>query len=115
MQRRGVRLGTFFDIHATREMGGRVFYLDCYLSRELDGYKVRLGAIRAKDTVVVSCRWKEKNKHGRAYCQNVSGSGSCRHSGPNPNLNEETDHLARWLMSGQSISGGFLTVFHIIR
>jgi hypothetical protein len=43
-------------------------------------------------------------------CQNVSGSWSCRHSGPKPNLNEETDHLARWPMSGHGSTGGLRTV-----
>ena len=44
-------------------------------------------------------------------CQNVSESWSCRHSGPKPNLNDETDHLARWPMSGHGSTGGLLTVF----
>lgn len=37
----------------------------------------------------------------------MSGSSSRRHSGPKPNLYEDTDHFARWPMSGQGSSGGF--------
>ena len=44
----------------------------------------------------------------RLNCQNVSGSSSCRHSGPKPNLKDETDHLARWPMSGHGSAGGCL-------
>jgi hypothetical protein len=44
----------------------------------------------------------------RLNCQNVSGSSSCRHSGPKPNLKDETDHLARWPMSGHGNAGGCL-------
>lgn len=40
------------------------------------------------------------------HCQNVSGSSSRRHSAPNPNLKDETDHLARAEMSGQGRCGG---------
>ena len=89
-------------------------YLNCHLARKLDSYKVRLGAIRAEEEEAV----------GREFgafrvcmcemgtdCQNVSASWSCRHSGPNPNLNEDTDHLARWPMSGHGSTGGLLTVF----
>ena len=53
-----------------------------------------------KQTRGVSC--------SKLNCQNVSGSSSCRHSGPNPNLNDETDHLARWPMSGHGNAGGCL-------
>jgi hypothetical protein len=49
-------------------------------------------------------------KGGGTDCQNVSESWSCKHSGPKPNLNEETDHLARWPMSGHGSTGGLLTV-----
>jgi hypothetical protein len=49
------------------------------------------------------------NGIGKTHCQNVSGSWSCKHSGPKPNLNEETDHLARWPMSGHGSTGGLLT------
>lgn len=38
------------------------------------------------------------------YCQKVSGSPSRRHSTPNPNLLDETDHLAREEISGQGKS-----------
>ena len=47
-------------------------------------------------------------------CQKVSGSWSCKHSGPKPNLNEETDHFARWPMSGHGSTGGLLTVVCIL-
>jgi hypothetical protein len=49
-------------------------------------------------------------KDPKTHCQNVSGSWSCKHSGPNPNLNEETDHFAKWPMSGHGSTGGFLAV-----
>jgi hypothetical protein len=42
------------------------------------------------------------------YCQKVSGSPSRRHSAPKPNLNDETDHLARWPISGQGSEAGLL-------
>ena len=92
-------------------------YLNCHLAWKLDGYKVRLGTIRAKE--------KKERKKGPlgvrlgmcvcvcgmgTDCQKVSGSWSCRHSGPKPNLNEDTDHLARWPMSGHGSTGGLLTV-----
>lgn len=42
----------------------------------------------------------------KTYCQNVSGSPSRRHSGPNPNLYDDTDHFARYPMSGHGRTGG---------
>jgi hypothetical protein len=94
-------------------------YLNCHLSWKLDGYKVRLGAIGAKND-----KYKEENtncelwvwsvevrRERETHCQNVSGSLSCKHSGPKPNLNEDTDHLARWPMSGHGNGGGLLTMF----
>jgi hypothetical protein len=54
---------------------------------------------------------RREGKGERTHCQNVSGSLSCKHSGPKPNLNEETDHLARWPMSGHGNGGGILTAF----
>ena len=47
------------------------------------------------------------------YCQNVSGSSSVRHSGPKPNLKDDTDHLARCPMSGHSRRGGNLPVCNV--
>jgi hypothetical protein len=44
------------------------------------------------------------------HCQNVSGSLSRKHSAPNPNLNDETDHLARCPMSGHGSGPGLLAV-----
>ena len=90
-------------------------YLNCHLARKLDGYEVRLGAIRAEEEAV----GRELGAFGcvewelRTDCQNVSASWSCRHSGPNPNLNEDTDHFARWPMSGHGSTGGLLTVFQV--
>jgi hypothetical protein len=92
-------------------------YLNCHLARKLDGYEVRLGAIRAEEEEAVGRElgafrgmWNGNWELG-TDCQNVSASWSCRHSGPNPNLNEDTDHLARCPMSGHGSTGGLLTVF----
>lgn len=85
-----------------------LLYLNCHLSGKLDGYEVRLGTVRAE---ALDCELEYYGEGGaETDCQNVSGSWSCRHSGPKPNLNEETDHLARWPMSGHGSTGGLRTV-----
>jgi hypothetical protein len=81
-------------------------YLDCDFAGEFDGYEMRLGSIRAAQEVSTIEIYK---RIFWAHCQNVSGSLSRRHSTPKPNLNDDTDHLAREEMSGQGKVGGFLS------
>lgn len=81
-------------------------YLNGYFARKFNSDKVRLRAIRTN--TVKSEKVNGSHRLGWAYCQKVSGSPSKRHSAPKPNLNEETDHLAREEISGQGRIGGFL-------
>lgn len=69
---------------------------------ELYSDKMRLrsiGAIKYQWYREITCV-QSKGTH----CQNVSGSSSRKHSAPKPNLWEDTDHLARWPMSGRLVT-----------
>ena len=59
--------------------------LYCNLGRKLDGDEMRLRAIRATIALISSAIWND-GSYMEAYCQNVSGSSSFRHSAPKPNL-----------------------------
>ena len=62
------------------------------LPRELDTDEVRLGSIRT----ALLCQYTVNARRPyETHCQNVSGSSSVKHSGPNPNLYDDTDHLPR--------------------
>lgn len=76
-------------------------------TREFYCYEVWLGTVR---TIVLSALAIFISSKASAYCQKVSGSASCKHSAPNPNLNEETDHFACEEILGQGRIGGRLSL-----
>lgn len=68
--------------------------------------EMRLWTIRTIHSRVTVRKAKLMAKE--THCQKVSGSPSRRHSAPNPNLYEDTDHFPRLDMSGQGKVGNFL-------
>ena len=83
----------------------RDIHLNGDFSRKLKDYEMWLRAIRTLIQSSINKLVLPKIDGAVTHCQNVSGSSSLRHSGPKPNLYDNTLHFARCPMSGHGKMG----------